>query len=62
MNARDVHEGRAHRACKGCGDWHGSVQAERLCLEDAIDRERAHPDRLRGAAAREAFEQWQVRR
>ncbi len=60
MDARAVHEGRAHRVCKGCGHWHGSVGEQIACLERAIEREREHPDRIRGQKAREAYEAWEA--
>lgn len=55
----DIREGRAHRICLGCGSWHGPVEEHIRCLERALARERQHPDRLRGQAAREAYEAWE---
>lgn len=56
--ADDIREGRARPVCIACGQGHGGVVEELACLRDAIVREREHPDRLRGQAAREAFEAW----
>jgi hypothetical protein len=39
MNAEDRDLER-RRACKACGADHGSTNAERLCLERALDRAR----------------------
>ena len=52
----DILEGRQHRVCVSCGAWHGPSMEWIRCLEAAEERERQHPDRIRGQRAREAWE------